>query len=293
MFDGVHLGHHAVIDYLLSEGGKNKLEPAVFTFKVHPLTIIRPTEAPLLLNTPTEKSTLLKQAGINNCIFLEFNDNLRNMSAKEFLLMLHNEYNVKALILGFNNKIGHDGISDFDEYCRLGNEIGIKILKAPELKQTNQSISSSSIRKLLLNHDIKQANNLLGYKYFISGKVISGKQLGRKIGFPTANIKPNDEIKLIPPTGVYAVIAITPDGKSHSAMLNIGRRPTIDNPDAPLSIEVHIFNYADNLYDKNIKIEFIDFIRSEKQFSSIEQLKAQLQKDATIATKIISDLSSH
>ncbi len=293
MFDGVHLGHHAVIDYLLSEGKRNKLEPAVFTFKVHPLTIIRPTEAPLLLNTPIEKSTLLKQAGINNCIFLEFNDNLRNMSAKEFLLMLYSQYNVKTLILGFNNKIGHDGISDFDKYCQLGNEIGIKILKAPEFKLINQSISSSSIRKLLLNHNIKQANDLLGYKYFISGKVISGKQLGRKIGFSTANIKPNDKIKLIPPIGVYAVIVTTPDNKRHSAMLNIGSRPTVDIPDAPVSIEAHLFNFNADLYNTDLTVEFIDFIRPERQFSSIDHLKNQLQKDENTAIKIISELSSH
>lgn len=293
MFDGVHLGHHSVLNYLLSEGEKNTLEPIVFTFKNHPLTIINPTIAPKILTTSDEKVSLLKNAGINNCIFLEFNDKLRNLSAKEFLSLLHNEYNVDALILGFNNKIGHDGISDFDEYCNLGNEIGIKIYRAPELKHTNQPISSSSIRTLLLDHNIKQANNLLGYKYFISGKIIYGKQLGRKIGYPTANIQPNNNHKLIPPIGVYAVIVTTPDNKRHSAMLNIGSRPTVDIPDAPVSIEAHLFNFNADLYNTDLTVEFIDFIRPEKQFSSIDHLKNQLQEDENTAIKIISDLSLH
>lgn len=293
MFDGVHLGHHSVLNYLLFEGKKNTLEPIVFTFKNHPLTIINPTVAPQILTTSDEKISMLQNAGISNCIFLEFNDKLRNLSAKKFLSMLHNKYYVDALILGFNNKIGHDGISDFNEYCQLGNEIGIKILKAPELKHTNQPISSSSIRKLLLDHNIKQANNLLGYKYFISGKVIYGKQLGRKIGFPTANIQPNSNYKLIPPVGVYAVIVTTPDNKRHPAMLNIGSRPTVDTPNAPISIEAHLFNFKADLYNTDLKIEFIDFIRPERQFSSIDHLKNQLQEDKNNATKIISDLSAH
>lgn len=293
MFDGVHRGHRTILYFLLDESRNRHLHPSVFTFDNHPLSIINPTITPKLLNTAQEKKNLLNEAGINDCIFLEFNDYLRNLSAQEFLQMLNEKYNVKALILGFNNKIGHDGITDFYKYCELGKNADIEIIKAPEFKYNDNSVSSSIIRKSLQSKQIVEANKFLGYNYFISGNVVTGKQLGRKIGFPTANINIDNNSKLIPPKGVYAVSVIVPDGTTHPAMLNIGQRPTVDGQFAPISIEAHIFNFNEDLYDKNIKIEFIDFLREETQFPSIEQLIAQLNEDKINAMKTINRFSSH
>lgn len=276
-FDGVHRGHRFLLDFMKTEALCRKLEPTVITFENHPLSIIHPQDVPPQLTTIDERMELLSSCGVETCILLEFDENLRQLSARQFLEMISRDYGVKVLVVGFNTRFGRDCVDGFEQYEEMGKEVGVAIVKAPEF---GSGISSSAIRKLILNKDIVSANAALGYSFSIEGVVTEGKQLGRTIGFPTANVEVYDEKKLIPATGVYVVDAHMPHlDKTYRAMLNIGRRPTVDVADAPISIEAHVIDFDGDLYGKELRIEFLKFIRPEQAFDSLEALIAQLHHD--------------
>lgn len=276
-FDGVHRGHRFLIDFMLSQATNRGLEPSVITFAQHPLSIIRPQDVPPQLTTIDERMELLSSCGVETCILLEFDENLRQLSARQFLEMISRDYGVKVLVVGFNTRFGRDCVDGFEQYEEMGREVGVAIVKAPEF---GSGISSSAIRKLILNKDIVSANAALGYSFSIEGVVTEGKQLGRTIGFPTANIVIADDKKLIPPFGVYIVeVYMSHLGKTYRGMLNIGRRPTVDVADAPISIEAHVIDFDGDLYGKELRIEFLKFIRPEQAFDSLEALIAQLHHD--------------
>lgn len=276
-FDGVHRGHRFLLDYMLSQAQQRNLEPTVITFSQHPLTVIRPQNVPQQLATIDERIEMLQECGIETCIMLDFDDELRRKSAQQFLEMIHRDYGVKVLVIGFNTRFGSDCIDSFEQYQKLGQEVGIEVVQAPEY---GTGICSSAIRNMLKESKISEVNEALGYRYSITGNVVKGKQLGRTIGFPTANIEIADDKKLIPPLGVYAVeVYISHLAKTYRGMLNIGRRPTVDVTNAPISIEVHIIDFEGDIYNQELKVEFLKFLRPEQAFDSIDKLVAQLHHD--------------
>ncbi len=289
MYDGVHLGHRFLIDYVRLEAKSRGLVPSVVTFSRHPLSLVRPLEAPGLITSFEDRMRYLGEAGVEDVILLTFNDKIRHMTAREFLNMLHKKYAVDTLVVGFNNRFGHDRLEGLDQYKAIGAEIGIEVVEAPEYRGEGSPVSSSIIRRHLRNGDVEKATTSLGHPYRLRGLVVNGNRLGRTLGFPTANVVPVDAASIIPKAGVYAAMVITPDGIRRKAMVNVGYRPTVADPDAPgtLSVEAHILDYVGYLYDEEVVIEFMHFMRPEKKFSSTDKLKAQLTSDAAKAGKLL------
>lgn len=286
-FDGVHLGHRHLIDTVCAEGIATGLIPTVITFNEHPRRVVNPEFKFDMLTSIEERIKALTQAGIEDVILMQFNAATCAMTAKEFIEKLHADYDVDVLIMGFNHRFGSDRIKDFPTYRAIGQEVGVRIIAAEEYASNDMlHVSSSSIRHLLKDRNPETAAKMIGHPYNIKGIVEHGKELGRTIGFPTANISPVDRDQLIPGNGVYAANAVLPDGTSHRAILNIGHRPTVDSANAPISIEAHILDFDGNLYGTVITIEFLKYLRPERRFSSLDELRSQLEKDSAEARKI-------
>ena len=276
-FDGVHRGHRFLLEQVKEEAAGKGLCPSVITFPTHPRQVLQPDFHPQLLSTPEEKLHLLEEAGIANCILLPFTAELSRLSAKEFMLLLRTEYNVRTLVIGYDHRFGHNRLESFEDYVRYGQELDIDIVQARAYTQENAKVSSSAIRELLSQGEVHTASRLLGYPYPLEGTVTDGYRVGRKIGFPTANLRVDHPFKLVPAEGVYAV-KVEVEGQQHLGMLNIGHRPTLNNG-ADRSIEVHILDFAGDIYRQNIRIEFLHFLRPETKFASIEELISQIEKD--------------
>ena len=282
-FDGVHQGHQFLLQVLNNEAHKRGMESTVITFAQHPLATIRPHDIPPMLSTLDERLAHIADCGVECSIVLDFNEQLQQMTAREFLEMVSCIYGVKMLIMGFNTQFGKDRIKGVEQYRAIGEEVGVEVIQAPEY---GCGVCSSAIRQYILGGKIIEANEALGYCYTLCGKVVKGKQLGRTIGFPTANIEVNDEKKLIPATGVYVVNVNIPHlDKTYRGMLNIGRRPTVDVANAPLSIEAHIIDFEGDIYGKEISVEFVKFIRKERPFPTLDALIEQLTLDRQEAMK--------
>ena len=282
-FDGVHRGHRFLIDQVRREAAARGLESAAVTFPVHPRQVLQSDYRPKLLTTPQEKLALLAETGIDTCILLDFTPHLASLSAREFMEVLKNRYRIRALLIGYDHRFGHNRSEDFGDYVRYGRELGIDIRPAEAFRLPDapggEPVSSSLIRRLLLAGDVAQAATCLGYPYFLNGTVVSGRRIGHQLGYPTANLRPDHPDKLIPANGVYAVRVET-EGRTYGGMLNIGRRPTLDNGD-DRSIEVHIFNFDRDIYHEPLRLSFIRRIREERKFDSVDQLTEQLHRDAT------------
>lgn len=291
MFDGVHVGHRRLIDFMKSEGEKRGLTPTAVTFADHPLRVVRPADAPPLLCSADHKVALLNRAGIHDVVMLEFNERLRHLKASQFLRLLHDQYKVRALVIGFNHHMGSDRIGSIEEYRAIGREVGVEILAAPEFLLKGETVSSSKIRSLLMQSRLDKANELLTSPFSIDGKVVDGKHIGRSIGFPTANIEPSTGWQLIPPTGVYAALVTTPDGVERQAMVNIGFRPTVTGSDTPptLSIEANIFDWLGYIYGERVTVQFLKYIRKEKKFSSLDKLKSAIAADENAVRTFFKD----
>lgn len=270
-FDGVHQGHRFVVSQVMEQAKMRGLASLVVTFSNHPLKVLRPDFQPQLLTLTEEKVELLQETGVDGISLLEFTKELSQLSAREFMQkILKQQLNVEVLIIGYDNHFGHDHKS-FEDYVEYGKELGITVLQNTEL-QADFKASSTVVRNALNEGDITTANKVLGYSYYIKGKVINGFHIGRKIGFPTANIEV-DADKLIPKNGVYCVKAL-----GHIGMMNIGFRPTLDNG-PQRSLEVHLLDFNGDLYGDEIKIEFLHFLREERKFENIDQLQQQLKLD--------------
>lgn len=275
-FDGVHRGHVHLLQHLAAEAAKRSLSPAAITFSRHPLEIIDPARVPARLTSDAERARLLSGLGVE-IITLPFTPALRAMTAAEFLTMIRRDYDVSLLLMGFNNRIGSDRLSAGSPALQAAAaEAGVELGVSTELD--DKGVSSSAVRAALEEGNVALAAELLGRPYAIEGTVVSGRRLGRTIGFPTANIETAPGTAL-PAPGVYL-------GRSmgHRAVVNIGRRPTVEGrDDAPLSIEAHLLDYSGDLYGHNIRLEFIDRLRGEKRFGSLEKLKAAIANDVTKA----------
>lgn len=313
MFDGVHSGHRYLLDQLRLQAAERSLKPLVITFTNHPLSVIAPDKAPRLLTFPLEKAALIRREGFlgDEILLLPFDEKLRSTSAAGFLGMLRGRFDCAALLMGFNNRFGHDAPRDFASYKQLAANAGIELVQAREFP-ARKGVSSSEIRRLIAAGEVADAAALLGRPYTLTGTVIRGKALGRTLGFPTANLHTPSTL-ILPAPGVYAATAtIAPPlfpsetnpgvpfpstvasrkasskaELSYPAMVNIGSRPTVDDPGAPLSVEAHIIGLPEgtNLYDCRLTLSFVDRLRSERRFASLEALRAQLLLDraATLA----------
>ena len=284
-FDGVHLGHRHLINQVKMAASLNGWCSSIITFPVHPRQVIQSDYQPSLLSSPEEKIELLASTGIDNCILLPFTRELSMLTAWEFMQLLYDKYKVRMLGIGYDHRFGHNRAETFEDYCRYGRDLGIHIMQATAYTQEQDKVSSSAIRRALLSGDVMNAQKYLGYNYFLEGTIVSGYQVGRKIGFPTANLRVDFPNKLIPSIGVYSVF-VTVNGQQYKGMLNIGHRPTINNG-TDLSIEVHILDFEGDIYTLQVRIEFIGFLRPEIKFDSIDELVLQIQKDKEEAIKVL------
>lgn len=277
MFDGVHLGHQSLLQQLKALNNSHS-QPLVVTFSNHPLSIVNPQAAPRLISTSEEKHRLLSLLDVEPLI-IPFDNQLRNLTALQFITLLRDRYNVSRLLSGFNNTIGCDRVTGADGYAALSAAASVEIITGQEFCLDGK-INSSTIRQLITSGNITEANRLLGHPYTLSGTIVGGKQIGRTIGFPTANLLINDPCKLLPPCGVYAADALVDDATPHRAVVNIGHRPTIDTSAQPqITIEAHIIGFDDNLYGTRLTLNLIRHLRDEQRFPSLDSLKSQITRD--------------
>ncbi|MGE0078616.1 MAG: bifunctional riboflavin kinase/FAD synthetase [Bacteroidales bacterium] len=290
-FDGVHAGHKALIDNVLKVAELQNLGSAVLTFWPHPRLVLQKDPEKLrFLTTLNEKSKIVSKCGIDFLIVQEFTPQYFNQEPEAYIKTLVKEYHVKHFVVGVDHRFGKDGKGDSSLLLQLSQELGYTVQIIEELLVDGLNISSTKIREALQKGDLDKANQMLGYPYLITGAVESGKQVGRQIGFPTANIRPNDPLKLIPQEGVYAVI-VNIDGEIKQGMLNIGFRPTVENSRRQ-TIEVHIFDFDKEIYNSGIEIALMKRLRNEKRFQSIELLKQQLVTDKENAIEALKDQNS-
>lgn len=275
-FDGVHLGHKKIIERL-TQHSPEKHQSLVLTFFPHPRMVLQEKSDIKLLNTIQEKADLLEKAGLQNLIIHPFDQSFSQLSAEEFVkTILVDQFNVGKIIIGHDHRFGKNRSADIHDLIAFGQKyhFDVEQISAEEIDEV--SISSTKIRNALYDGNIHLANEYLGYNYFLTGIVVKGKQLGRTIGFPTANLKIEEEYKLIPQNGVY-VVKSTIDQKEVFGMMNIGTNPTVGGQFK--TIETNFLDFSGDLYDKELKIELLYRIRSEEKFTSIEALKKQISKD--------------
>lgn len=277
-FDGVHLGHRFLIDQLKKVADERGLPSAVITFRTHPRAVLHADYQPKLLNTWEEKLAQLATTGVDYCLVLDFTLELSRFSAAEFITkILAEAFRVKALLIGYDHRFGHDRAEGFDQYVVYGKALGMEVIQALPYDNGQTKVSSSEIRRLLAEGEVKQAAVLLSYPYSLKGKIVKGHQVGRTIGFPTANLSVEDSRKILPGNGVYAVWAVL-SGKRYKGMLSIGNRPTLDDGNNQ-SIEVYLLDFSGDLYGKEIEVSFVSKIRDNRKFPSLLALKSQLEQD--------------
>ena len=276
-FDGVHRGHREVVSFLLSESAKRGLRPVIITFEPHPLAVVAPWRAPKLLELPSERRDILKATGAD-IVTMTFDEELRRLTAAQWLRRLRDEFKADLIVAGFDNTFGSDGMTmSLRDYQELAAPLGMEIVKAPVL----DGISSTLIRQALGAGDVSTAASMLGRHYSLTGTVIHGRELGRRIGFPTANIEPDTSI-LIPAPGVYAADMRLDYGSVMRAVVNIGVAPTV-MPGLPLTVEAHIVGFHGDLYGSTVRLDFLKRLRDEERFPDIATLKTRIAEDVRIA----------
>ncbi len=278
-FDGVHIGHRFLIDQVKEVAAARGVRSALVTFPVHPRKVMNSEYRPELLTTQEEKTDLLAGTGVDYCFMLDFTPELSQLSAREFMThILKERYQADCLVIGYDHRFGHNRSEGFDDYVRYGQEIGMEVILARACTYNDIHISSSVVRNYLRQGEVSMASLCLGYDYYLEGTVVDGYKMGRKIGFPTANLRVDDPDKLVPSEGVYAV-RVSFGGHTYTGMLGIGRRPTF-NDNSDRSIEVHIFQFNSDIYDEFIRISFVQYIRPDMKFNSVDELIAQLHQDS-------------
>ena len=274
-FDGVHAGHRFLIRQMEEIAKKEGLQSAILTFWPHPRLVLDEEYKPRLLNSFPEKIELLSKLSLDYCIQINFTRDFANYPAYEFMReFLQKKLNVKHLLIGYDHRFGKNRKEGFDDYYRYGEELGMKVTRIQPYEENGCIISSSFIRRLLISGDIKSANQSLCYPFTFKGVVIEGFKLGRKIGFPTANLRLSFKYKCVPDVGVYAVWAEI-EKATYGGMLYIGNRPTVADGEEP-SIEVNLFDFEGDLYGKELMVTFVDKIRNQEKFQNVELLKEQL-----------------
>lgn len=288
-FDGVHIGHQKIIKKLIKTSKKNDLKSVVLTFFPHPRMVIQKDANIKLINTINERSDILDKLGLDYLFIHEFTKSFSRLTAKEFVSeILVNQLRLKKIIIGYDHQFGRNRAANINDLKLFGGHYGFEVEEISAQDINDVAVSSTKIRNALNNGDIKTSNTYLGYNFMITGRVIHGKGLGKQLNFPTANIYIEEDYKLIPKQGVYIVKSIL-NNTTYFGMMNIGINPTI-NEGNKQSLEVHFFDFNMPIYNDTLKIEFLDRIRDEKKFESIEALKTQLLNDKKTALEYISVL---
>ncbi len=287
-FDGLHKGHQLVVRQLKQLAKNWNGESVIFTFYPHPRIVTSPNETNLrLLTTKEEKIKLFESFGIDHLVIYPFDKSFSELSYTEFVKqILHEKMGTKCLVVGYDHRFGKNTEAGYEYLKTCAEKYNFEVKRTRALSVEADKVSSTKIRTALESGNIIKANHYLGYQFTLHGTVIDGRQIGRKLGFPTANIEASDKYKIIPGYGVYAVYTET-EGKTYKGMLNIGMRPTFNNNADNRSIEVNIFDFAGDIYGKEVTLTFIDKIRDEQKFNGVEELVDQLKADKIAAQKIL------
>ena len=300
-FDGVHRGHRCLLSQVRRMADERGLRAVAVTFATAPRAVLA-GGVRASLTTTAERVALLREVGMDHVALLTFTPAMALLTAREFMeQVLKEQLGVEVLVIGYDHRFGRGRTEAFDDYVRYGEELGIEVVRGEACLDGGEAVSSTRIRRCIAGGHVAEANNLLGYHYALEGKVVDGYKMGRKIGFPTANIRVSDEHRLLPADGVYAVrvnVVNNDDANENDnyhrdgnncqlsivncqlgmGMLNIGHRPTVNNGEER-SIEVHILDFEGDLYGQVLRIEFVERLRDEKPFESLDDLIAQLNAD--------------
>jgi len=288
-FDGVHLGHRVILQEVVRHANEINGESVLLTFEPHPRKLLFPDQ-PLKLLTPLdEKIKLIQAEGIQHIVVVPFTHAFANLSADEYIGdFLVKLFKPESIVIGYDHHFGHDRKGNINLLKQDASKYNYSVFEIPAQLIDEAAVSSTKIRNALNEGQVSEAAHMLGYNYTLNGTVQKGAQLGRTINYPTANLLPSGEDQLIPARGVYA-IKVNYNGASYKAMLNIGFRPTVSK-ELKLHIEAHIFNFNEDIYGKKIELEFIERLRDEQKFASLDELKAQLGKDKETALNILNQL---
>ena len=289
-FDGVHFGHKEIINRLVDDAKKAGKKSVLLTFFPHPRMVLQKEASIELINTIQERALLLENTGLDYLIIHPFSKEFSRLTALDFVRdILVNQLNISKLIIGYDHHFGKNREGNIEQLTEYSHTFGFSVEEIPAQDVNDVSVSSTKIRRALASGDLNTANNYLGYHFMISGKVVNGKKLGGKIGFPTANIDVLETYKLIPKAGVY-VVRSEINNTSVFGMMNIGNRPTVSGKHQ--TIEVHFFDFNKDLYNKELVVELLYFLRDEHKFDSLKSLTLQLEKDEKIARNYIENSSS-
>lgn len=284
-FDGIHIGHQKILNHVVKMSLEKDLIPTVLTLFPHPRMVLQKDDSIKLLNTINERVELLKQLGIKEVVVRDFTETFANLSAKDYVeKILVEELNTKQIVIGYDHRFGKNRSANISDLKKFSEEYNFSVEEISAQDIEDITVSSTKIRKALNKGKVHLANSFLGYNYFISGKVIKGKGLGRTIDFPTANIHIKESYKLIPSDGVYVVRSKIENSITYG-MMNIGTNPTVNGK--ARSIEVHFFNFEKDIYGKELKVEFLHWLRHEQKFENLEALKNQLKEDMTNALEYV------
>ena len=286
-FDGVHLGHQKILQVLSTRPQHRSINTVAVSFFPHPAVVLGNITSPFYLSTMEEKNALLEKFGAKEIITFTFDKTFSRHSPRDFIILLREKVMFSKLLIGYDFRLGADRTGDQKALIDLGNEMGFSVEVIDPVMFGDRPISSSRIRNALNGGNLKQVNAMLGYPYFVTGRVVHGDGRGKHIGLPTANVQPWAH-KLIPAPGVYA--AFTQVGQTpHPSVVNVGHRPTFYEKDAVQTIETHILNYSEEIYDRDIKIHFVERQRPEIKFENVNALMAQIKYDIINAKEILSD----
>lgn len=285
-FDGVHRGHQFLIGCVKQIARERDLSSVIITFPVHPRMVMQPGFQMPLLSTPAEKRQMLEAQGVDRIVELPFTMELSQYTAREFMVeVLQRRLHVDTLVIGYDHRFGHNRSEGFEDYRRYGEEIGMRVVHAEACVVDGVTVSSSAIRRFLCGGEVTVAAHCLGYEYYLEGTVVDGFKVGRKLGYPTANLHVEEAGKLVPADGVYAV-RVAVGGETYAGMLNVGIRPTVNNG-GRRSVEVHILRFSGNIYGAHMRITFVQRIRNEQKFDTLEALMEQLACDAEEVERLL------
>lgn len=290
MFDGVHLGHATLIGALRDEAAARGLPSLVVTFGQHPGHVLQCNSGLKMLQTLDQRLQALEELRPDHLVVLDFTPQVSRMDSGQFMTMLRDQYGMAVLIVGYNHRFGHDRGEKFADYVRIGRDLGVDVIKAPEYLGEYAPVSSTIVRGLIAAGKVDDAMRCMNRPYRLEGTVVHGFHNGRGIGFPTANIGLTDPGLILPHNGAYAVLVHLGE-RTLQGMVNVGNRPTLDNG-TQLSIEVNIFDFDDDIYGQSIALDFIKFLRLEFKLGSIDELRAQLTHDREKSRKILSRMNN-
>jgi riboflavin kinase/FMN adenylyltransferase len=286
-FDGIHLGHWAVLEEIRDRAETTGRRSVLVTFDPHPLSIVRPEQAPLLLTTPVEKKEILAESGLEYAVFLSFTEALSRYEPRRFVEeILLDRLAVEELVVGYDHGFGRDRAGGPEALETMGRELGFRVDVVPPIVAEGAAVSSSRIRTLLLEGCVREARACLGRPYSIRGIVVRGDGRGRGLGFPTANLRVSERDKLVPPAGIYAVRGVLKSG-AYTGALHLGPRPTFKG--SPPTIELHLLDFERDIYGEEVRVDFVEHLRNIEPFSTVEALVQQIRSDVTEAKRAVDD----